>query len=487
MIKLTERSEWHELLNHAEMLKNNNKSCRAEKIVSSVNEKNRALFSLDMDALNATCLYHHATKETLNGLVQLAKASALSQKIDDLFLQKHVNISENLPASHTVLRDEMTSPEIQATYEKMRQICDKIAEQAWLGYTGKSIQNIIHIGIGGSDLSQRLTCQALHHFATSTIPIHFVANIDPDEMNDILKKCHPETTLVIMASKSFVTLETCINFDHAVQWLNDSRAIQAQIIAITSYPERAQKRYPIPKKHILTIPLGIGGRYSIWSAMGLALMITIGFENFKAFLQGAHAMDKHFRYTPLEENIPVMLALMGIWNINFAHCQTHALIPYSQRLAYLPMYLQQLDMESNGKSTTAQNEPIDYATGPIVWGGIGSNSQHSFHQLLHQGTHAVSVDFLMVALEENKKNDQRHYWLNSNCSAQVQTLSENPRCFVNLITLKELTPYTLGALLALYEHKIYTQSCIWGINPFDQPGVEEAKRVAQELFHLQSN
>lgn len=481
MIKLSSRPEWHDLLNHAASLKNSDKQQKEQK------DENASLFSLDMDALNVTCLYHHATKETQNRLVQLADASALSEKISDLFLQKPVNVSENLPASHTVLRDDITSPEIQATYENMRQISEKITQHTWLGYTGKPIQDIIHIGIGGSDLSQRLTCQALHHFATSTIPIHFVANIDPDEMDDILKKCHPETTLVIMASKSFVTLETCINFDHAVQWLSDSRAIQTQIIAITAYPERAQKRYPIPSEHILTIPLGIGGRYSIWSAMGLALMITIGFENFNAFLHGAHAMDKHFRYTPLEENIPVMLALMGIWNINFAHCQTHALIPYSQRLAYLPMYLQQLDMESNGKSMTAHNESIDYATGPIVWGGIGSNSQHSFHQLLHQGTHAVSVDFLMVALEENKKYDQRRYWLNGNCSAQVQTLSKNPRCFVNLITLKELTPYTLGALLALYEHKIYAQSCIWEINPFDQPGVEEAKRVAQELFHANSS
>lgn len=476
MVKLTERPEWSDLSHHAKKLKNKEKQ-------HIVQENNTALFSLSIDALNATCLYHHATKETLSGLVQLAEASALSQKIEDLFQQKHVNVSEKLPASHTVLRDETASPEIQAMYERMRQISEKIAQHTWLGYTGKPIQNIVHIGIGGSDLSQRLTCQALHHYATSTIPIHFVANIDPDEMDDILKKCDPETTLVIMASKSFVTLETCINFDHAVQWLNDSRAIQTQVIAITAYPERAQQRYPIPSEHILTIPLGIGGRYSIWSAMGLALMITIGFDHFKSFLQGAHAMDKHFRYTSLQENIPVMLALMGIWNINFAHCQTHALIPYSQRLSYLPMYLQQLDMESNGKSTTAHNEAIDYATGPIVWGGIGSNSQHSFHQLLHQGTHAVSVDFLMVALEENKKNDQRRYWLNSNCSAQVQTLSKNPRCFVNLITLKELSPYTLGALLALYEHKIYAQSCIWEINPFDQPGVEEAKRVAQELFH----
>lgn len=476
---LTESPEWQSLQTHYDTL--------------TVNErlkKERAVFSMNMEALNLSCFYPHVTEETQKKLIQLARASRLSEQIENLFQGKSVNVSENLPALHTAMREVNPSSDVQENLNKMREISDKIRQKRWLGYTGKPIQNILHIGIGGSDLSQRLTCHALEKYADTDITIQYTANIDPDDMESALKKSNPETTLIIIASKSFSTLETQMNTDRAMEWLQQSAGkqnlfsvIQQQVIAITAYPDKIIQRYPVARENILLIPLGIGGRYSIWSAMGLVLAIAVGFDHFKLFLAGAHSMDRHFRETPFEKNMPVMLALMGIWNINFFHCQTQGIIPYSERLFYLPAHLQQLDMESNGKSITISGEKVDYATGPVVWGGIGCNSQHSFHQLLHQGTHLVPIDFIMIQpSNENMKKDPRLLCLNSNCKAQVQTLSEKKSCFVNLIVLNDLTPYTLGSLMAFYEHKIFVQSQIWNINPFDQPGVEEAKLRAREMI-----
>lgn len=474
--KLTDRPEWHALQAHHQNV--------LTKVLQTKTSCQNPLFSLEMDALRIDCFYQHVDKQTPKYLVNLAKACGLSERIEDLFQGKNVNISENRAAWHTALRDlkdiQANKPDIQACLNKMRQISDTIRAHRWLGYTGKPVQAIIHIGIGGSDLSQRFACDALKKYAQADIQIHFVANIDPDDMDSTLAQCDPETTLVIVASKSFSTRETQMNMDLAMQWLADPRAIAQQVLAITGAPEKIIQRYALPSAHILPIWDWVGGRYSIWSAMGLILMIAIGFEHFQTFLSGANAMDVHFRYAPFEKNIPVMLALMGIWNIHFYDCQTYAVIPYAHRLRYLLAHLQQLDMESNGKSFTLFGEPVDYPTGSIVWGGVGSNSQHSFHQLLHQGTHCVPVDF--IAIEHGSSADQRTHWLNANCHAQIQSLLNNQRCFIHLITLQSLTPYTLGALLAMYEHKIFVQSQIWHINPFDQPGVEQAKVLAQEMM-----
>ncbi len=477
MRSLLTRPEWLALKTHCEELNFKNKENK------KANELKNS-FILHTDALDLNCFYPHVTIQTQKLLTQLAIACELSEKVKNLFEGKIVNISENLAALHTQMRDDNPSLECQNNLEKIREVSEKIRNKKWLGYTGKPVEAILHIGIGGSDLCQRLTCHALDKYANPSIAIYFVANIDPEEMEGALKKLNPETTLIIMASKSFSTLETQMNMDRALQWLESPAAIQKQVIAVTAYADRITQRNPnVSAENILSVPLGIGGRYSIWSAMGLVLAVAIGFEQFKEFLHGAHVMDKHFRETPYEQNIPVMLALTGIWNINFFHCQTHAIIPYSERLFYFPNHLQQLDMESNGKSETIDGEKVNYATGPIVWGGIGCNSQHSFHQLLHQGTHLVPVDFVMINhSKEAMEKDPRLAWLNSNCKAQVQAMFNNPHCIVNLITLNTLTPYTLGALIALYEHKIFVQSQIWGVNPFDQPGVEEAKILAKKMM-----
>lgn len=478
MTSLINFPEWHVLQSHHASLK--------QKWPVSVE---LPLVNITLDnALRLAGFYQNLTHETLHYLIDLANASHLKQGIENLFQGEIVNPSENLPALHTALRSENLSSDMQKNREKVRLFSDKIVRKAWLGYTGKPVKNILHIGIGGSDLGQRLTCQALEGYAnlalSAGIQLHFVANIDPDEMDMALKKLDPETTLIILASKSFSTLETQMNMDKAVAWMEVPQAIFQQIIVITAYPDRVLARYShINLEYILTIPLGVGGRYSIWSAMGLVLSIWIGFENFEAFLNGAQAMDLHFRTVPFEQNIPVLMALMGIWNINFVGCGTQAIIPYAQRLSHFPAYLQQLDMESNGKSITISGETVNYATGPIIWGGVGSNSQHSFHQLLHQGTHTIPVDFIKVqSFDAEKQGDAYRHCLNVNCDTQAQVMANNPHCFVNMITLNGLTPFTLGALMALYEHKIFVQSQIWQINPFDQPGVEEAKVLAKKML-----
>lgn len=469
MTGLLEKLEWQSLQKHCDDL-------NGENSIFSM--------SISMEALNWECFHPRVTDEIKDRLIKLSYACQLPERVEDLFQGKIVNVSANLPALHTQLRESPLADEYRENLNLMREISRKIQDKKWMGYTGKPIQNILHIGIGGSDLSQRLVCYALEKYTNTDLEIYFVANIDPHEMDRALKKLNPETTLVIIASKSFSTLETQMNMDSAMEWLKSPQAIQKQVVVITAYPEKIMQRYSdVLRANIIKIPLGIGGRYSIWSAMGLIAMIAIGYENFQDFLKGGHAMDEHFRYTPYEKNIPVLLGLFGVWNINFLHCETHAIIPYAERLRYLPVHLQQLDMESNGKSKTAFGEEIDYATGPVIWGGVGSNSQHSFHQLLHQGTHTIPVDFIMVQhSKEEMSRDQRFVWLNSNCQTQIQAMAKNPRCLVNLITLNGLTPYSLGALIALYEHKVFVQSQIWSVNPFDQPGVEEAKTLAKKMM-----
>jgi len=484
MVKLTDSPQWHELEAHAHMLK------------LPEHERNRFtgknLFLIETEMLSLDYSRHCLTDKTKKLLIQLAEACDLKSKVKALFQGEPVNISENLPALHTALRDFEVSSliyhgkdilvDIRQCFKRIQNISEKIRCKKWLGYSGKPITDIVHIGVGGSDLSQRMTCYALKPYSDLTVNIHFTANIDPDEMEEVLQKLHPETTLFIIASKSFSTQETLLNGDRAAAWLGSHAAARAQILAITACPEKAVERYGMPIENVLPVWAWVGGRYSIWSAMGLILAISIGFDHFEAFLKGAHAMDKHFQAMPFEKNMPVILALMGIWNINFFDCQTHAIIPYSQRLLYLVNHLQQLDMESNGKSLTALGEPVNYATGPIVWGGIGCNSQHSFHQLLHQGTHQTPVDFIVVEKDNQELHCQKA-WLNANCQAQIEALTRRRWPYaINLITLKSLTPYTLGALMALYEHKIFVQSQIWGINPFDQPGVEESKQLASKIM-----
>ncbi len=466
MTKLTISPAWKNLALHREEISN------------LKSQPNEPLFSLSTDALSMDCFYQKATLQTKQYLIELAKQACLPERIEDLFQGKPLNISEKRAALHTALRDtENLRPEIKNCLDRMRQMSEKIRSKSWIGYTGKPIQSILHIGIGGSDLSQRLTVSALKKYRDSDIDIHFVANIDPEEIDDTLLDLNPETTLVIVASKSFSTKETQMNFEKAMKWLSHPEAISCQVIAVTACAEKAL-HYNLSSENILPIWDWVGGRYSIWSAMGFVLMIAIGYEHFIQFLKGAHAMDDHFRATPFENNIPVMLALMGIWSINFFHCQTKAIIPYSHQLTHLLAHLQQLEMESNGKSKTILGEQVDYATGSILWGGVGCNSQHSFHQLLHQGTHLLPIDFITI---ENNDNFSSH-WLRVNCLAQIQAILKNSQSFIHLINLKALTPYTLGSLMALYEHKVFVQSQVWQINPFDQPGVELGKGLAHKVL-----
>lgn len=470
MTHLTISAAWKKLERHRREIERN----------LNVSPK-KPLFSLSHENLLLDCFYQKANLHTQQYLIELAKQENLLERIEDLFQGKPLNVSENRSALHTALRDlPNLRPEVQDCLNKMCYISEKIRCQNWLGYTGKSIKSILHIGIGGSDLSQRLTVHALKKYVSHDFDIHFVANVDPDEMDHILPKLDPETTLIIVASKSFSTKETQMNLEKAIQWLGNPKAVLCQVIAVTAKPEKILEKHALNIQNILPIWDWVGGRYSIWSAMGLILMIAIGYQNFLDFLKGAHEMDKHFRYTPFEKNVPVMLALMGIWTANFFDCQTHAIIPYSHRLTHLLPHLQQLEMESNGKSITIHGEKVNYSTSAILWGGVGCNSQHSFHQLLHQGTHHTPIDFIVTASQNEDDNHTR--LLKTNCHAQIKALLQHEKSFIHLITLNDITPATLGALMAMYEHKVFTQSQIWNLNPFDQPGVELGKNISLEVL-----
>ena len=481
-------------------------------------------FSLKHDGFLLDFSKNRITQETLLLLLQLAETAEVKLRSFEMFTGDKINITEKRAALHTALRQVNHAPvfldhhnlmeDIESVWQKMRDISEKIRTQQWLGFSGKPINTIVNLGIGGSDLGPKMVAYALEHLAPNNLRAYFVSNVDGTAITRTLKHCDPETTLFIISSKSFSTIETLSNAIAAKKWLlkhTDEKAIAKHFIAVTAKSEKA-RAWGIPSENVLPLWDWVGGRYSLWSAIGIPVAILCGMDIFQELLSGAHAMDEHFKTAELAQNLPVMLALMGVWNHNFFHMPSNAILPYCEALKYFPDHLQQVDMESNGKSVDLLGREItDYQTGPIIWGAIGTNGQHSFHQLLHQGTAKVWCDFILP-IKPIDDVDDHHALLTANCFAQSQalmqgkSLAESYEALLNLdvpqdeaailaehkmssgnrpsntLLFPQLTPYYLGSLIALYEHKIFTQGVIWQVNSFDQWGVELGKVLAEELL-----
>ena len=463
-------------------------------------------------------------QETLKLLHQLAKESALDEAINAMFTGEKINRTENRAVLHTALRNRSNTPvyvdgkdvmpEVNAVLAKMNAFCDRVISGEWKGYTGKAITDVVNIGIGGSDLGPYMVTEALRPYKNH-LNMHFVSNVDGTHIAETLKKVNPETTLFLVASKTFTTQETMTNANSARDWLltaaKDNSAV-AKHFAALSTNGKAVAEFGIDTNNMFEFWDWVGGRYSLWSAIGLSIALSIGFDNFEALLSGAHEMDKHFRTAPLEKNIPATLALVGLWNTNFLGAQTEAILPYDQYLHRFAAYFQQGNMESNGKYVDRNGNVIrDYQTGPIIWGEPGTNGQHAFYQLIHQGTMLIPCDFIAPAQSHNPLGDH-HSKLLSNFFAQTEALAfgktkeEVEAEFVkagksldevkdivpfkvftgnkptNSILVQKMTPFVLGALIAMYEHKIFAQGVIFNIFSFDQWGVELGKQLANRIL-----
>lgn len=468
-------------------------------------------------------------QQTLSLLRQLAEECSLSQAIEAMFSGEKINRTENRAVLHTALRNRSNSPvlvdgkdvmpEVNAVLAKMKSFCDRVISGQWQGYTGKAITDVINIGIGGSDLGPYMVTEALRPYKNH-LTMHFVSNVDGTHIVETLKKVNPETTLVLVASKTFTTQETMTNAHTARDWFLTSAKEEAHIakhFAALSTNAAEVAKFGIDTANMFEFWDWVGGRYSLWSAIGLSIALSIGFEHFEQLLSGAHAMDNHFRHSPLEQNIPATLALVGLWNTNFLGAQTEAILPYDQYLHRFAAYFQQGNMESNGKYVGRDGKAVDYQTGPIIWGEPGTNGQHAFYQLIHQGTTLIPCDFIAPAQTHNPIGDH-HSKLLSNFFAQTEALAfgksqqeveaefikagkslEQVKEIVpfkvftgnkptNSILLQKITPFSLGALIAMYEHKIFVQGVIFNIYSFDQWGVELGKQLANRILpELENN
>ena len=477
--------------------------------------------------LTAGGLFLDYSKNCLSGktvelLIELAKECRLEQKRDDMFRGDKINTTEHRAVLHTALRapryekvlvdGKNIIPEIHAVLDRMREFSGKIHSGEWKGFSGKKITDIVNIGIGGSDLGPRMATQALRHFHVKGLTVHFVANVDGHDLEAVLDNVDPETTLFIVASKTFTTLETMLNAQSARSWFLNTgtiRDLSRHFVAISTNAA-AVRKFGIPEDNMFPFWDWVGGRYSVWSAIGLPLVLAIGYNHFTEFLAGAYAMDVHFRNAPLASNMPVMLGLVGIWNRNFLGYSSVSIAPYLQDLISFSNYLQQLEMESNGKQVQKNGESVEYRTCPVIWGNVGTNGQHAYFQLLHQGTEIIPVDFI-TALQPHHTLPKHHSALLANCFAQSEALmvgksaekvrtdleaagmspaetevQTTQRMFPgnrpsNTILMNVLRPETLGALMALYEHKTFVQGAIWNVNSFDQWGVELGKLLAKTI------
>ncbi|CAH0395575.1 unnamed protein product [Bemisia tabaci] len=463
-------------------------------------------------------------KELFSLLVDLAKARKVEAARDAMFSGQKINFTENRAVLHIALRNLSNTPilvdgkdvvpEVNAVLKHMKEFTTEVISKKWLGYTGKPIEDIVNIGIGGSDLGPYMVTEALKPFAIGP-RAHFVSNIDGTHLAEVLKKINPETTLFIIASKTFTTQETITNATSAKQWFlqaaKDPAHVAKHFVALSTNAPKVTE-FGIDEKNMFAFWDWVGGRYSLWSAIGLSIALNIGYDNFEKLLAGAHFMDNHFKTAPLEKNAPVILALLGILYINFYGAETHALLPYDQYLHRFAAYFQQGDMESNGKYVNRSGQIVDYSTGPIVWGEPGTNGQHAFYQLIHQGTRLIPADFIAPAITHNPvQNGLHHKILLANFLAQTEALAKGKtpaeaqkelessgvsgdalqrilphKVFqgnrpTNSIVVPRVTPFTLGALIALYEHKIFVQGVIWDINSFDQWGVELGKQLAKAI------
>ncbi|XP_030034182.2 glucose-6-phosphate isomerase [Manduca sexta] len=463
-------------------------------------------------------------KEVMGLLFNLAKSRNVEQARDAMFTGEKINFTENRAVLHIALRnrqnrpilvnDKDVTPDVNAVLKHMKEFSHQVISGEWKGYTGKSITDVVNIGIGGSDLGPLMVTEALKPYANH-LKVHFVSNIDGTHLAEVLKKLNPETALFIIASKTFTTQETITNATSAKNWFldvaKDPSAVAKHFVALSTNGEKVTA-FGIDSNNMFGFWDWVGGRYSLWSAIGLSISLYIGYDNFEKLLEGANFMDQHFTSAPLEKNAPVILALLGVWYSNFYGAETHALLPYDQYLHRFAAYFQQGDMESNGKYVTRSGAQADYSTGPIVWGEPGTNGQHAFYQLIHQGTRLIPCDFIAPAQSHNPiSNGLHHKILLANFLAQTEALMKGktaeeakaeleksgmaPEAVAkilphkvfkgnrptNSIVVKKVSPFTLGALIALYEHKIFTQGVIWDINSFDQWGVELGKQLAKAI------
>ena len=464
------------------------------------------------------------TDETLKLLLQLANECKLKDAIESMFGGDLINQTEQRSVLHVALRNFSGKPvyaqgkdvmaDVKRVQEQMKSFCNKVHSGEWKGYTGKKIKYIVNIGIGGSDLGPFMVTEALKPYWLEGIHAYFVSNVDATHIAETLKKVDPEETLFLIASKTFTTQETMTNAHTAREWFlksaKEEKNIAKHFVALSTN-EKEVTKFGIDKNNMFEFWDWVGGRYSLWSAIGLPIALYIGPDNFGSILHGAYAMDQHFLTTRAEDNIPIILALLGIWYINYVGASSNTIAPYDQYLHRFPAYLQQLEMESNGKGVTREGQAVEYSTAPIIWGEPGTNGQHAFFQLLHQGTRLVPVDFI-ASIKSHNAQGNHHNMLLANCLAQSealmfgktadeviielknQGLEESEilkllphKIFAgnrpsNTILLDELTPYTLGMLIALYEHKVFVQGCIWNINSFDQWGVELGKQLANRIL-----
>lgn len=459
-------------------------------------------FSLEHEDLLLDYSKNFITQEIMKTLRELAENMQLHSSIESMFSGGMINPTEKRAALHTALRipeKENAHTEVTDCLNKMESFVGKIHSGEWKGHSGQQITDIVNLGIGGSDLGPSLICDALHDYALNIVTVHFVSNIDPSHLDDTLKNLNPKTTLFVVASKSFTTLETHQNALVAKEWIMASAkcdtAIQKHFIAVTTN-SIAAKEFGINEENLYPIWDWVGGRYSLWSAIGISIALSIGMTRFKELLSGAHSMDTHFRSTAFDKNLPVIMALLTIWYTGFLGARSSALTPYSYRLQKLPAYAQQLYMESLGKSITKDDQPVATRTGEVLWGASGTNGQHSYFQFLHQGTELIPVDFIAFVEPTIKGSSakNRHQHLLCNCFSQSHILMKGtPKNELrhkairgnkpsNTLLIRKLNPHNIGTLLALYEHKTFVQSIVWNINAFDQWGVEFGKAMSEKLF-----
>jgi len=510
-MKTNEKAEWLALSRHYQKVKDLHLGSLFRE-----NPKRANQMTIEGAGLFLDYSKNRIVPETMSLLLDLAQSAELTTEIERMFSGERINRTENRSVLHMVLRHPTASPyivngvdlmpEVGGVLSKMEQLAVQISTGQWLGYTGKLIKNIVNIGIGGSDLGPAMVYEALKAYSNRELTIRYVSNIDSSHLTEQIFGLNPAETLFLIASKTFTTQETMANANSAKAWILDGlsskAAISRHFIAISTNAAKVVE-FGIDPEYMLGFWDWVGGRYSLTSAIGFSLMISLGVENFHRLLAGFHAMDKHFRETPPAENMPVVLGLLGVWYNNFFECETHAVLPYNQYLSRFPAYLQQADMESNGKGVDREGNPVSYQTGPIIWGEPGTNGQHAFFQLLHQGTKLVPCDFIGFAKPVNPLGNH-HQKLMASFLAQQEALAfgkgvtdlrtekipENlvPYCTFegnrpsNCILAEKLIPESLGSLIALYEHKIFVQGIIWNIFSFDQWGVELGKQLAEKLL-----
>lgn len=518
-INPTNTNAWKKLQHHYREIRNTHMADMF------ADDPNRAdYFSATFNDVLIDYSKNRITRETFDLLIELAEEVDLKGAIDSMFTGEKINLTERRSVLHVALRNKENAPilvdgkdvmpNIKKVLEKMKFFSEAVISGSWKGFTGRSITDIVNIGIGGSALGPMMVTHALRPFRIPHINVHFVSNVDDAQIAETLRRINPETTLFLISSKTFTTQETMTNAHTARAWFlrhaDDAEHIKKHFVAISTNKEAVQA-FGIDPKNMFEFWNWVGGRYSLWSAIGLSIILSIGFDNFMELHKGAHEMDMHFRNTDFRNNLPVIIALLGIWYNNFFNSETYAILPYSQDLKYLPAYLQQGDMESNGKSVDRSEQMVNYQTGPVIWGEPGTDGQHAFYQLIHQGTKLVPCDFLIPARSYENLGDH-HKKLISNFFAQTEALMKGKtekevidefkregkdinevkhlvpfKIFhgnrpTNSILFRELDPRTLGSIIAMYEHKIFVQGVVWNIFSFDQWGVELGKQLAQKIL-----